>query len=135
MRDARSSGRLANPDALDVQVLAHFAAVIQPALRPLPDAATRELSALLVEMRTAETTRLRIAHECVRGSIHGLIHFLDKRINELDRELQNRLRASPVWRDKENLLRSIPSVGPVLSATLLADVPWLARWVTSSSRR
>ena len=128
---ARSTGRLAKTDALDAQVLAHFAAVIRPSLRPLPDAATRELSALLarrrqlVEMRTAESNRLAMAHERVRGSIHELIHFLDKRIKELDHELHDRLRASPVWRDKENLLRSIPGVGPVLSATLLADVPEL----------
>ena len=130
---ARSTGRLAKTDALDAQVLAHFGAVIQPALRPLPDAATRELSALLarrrqlVEMRSAETTRLATAHERVRASIRELIHFLDTRIKELDRELHDRLRSSPVWREKENLLRSIPGVGPVLSATLLADVPELGK--------
>jgi transposase len=128
---ARSTGRLAKTDALDAQVLAQFAAAVRPALRPLPDAATRELSALLarrrqlVEMRTAESNRLATAHERVRPSIHELVHFLDKRIKELDRELHQRLRASPVWREKENLLRSIPGVGPVLSTTLLADVPEL----------
>ena len=130
---ARSTGRLAKTDALDAQVLAHFGAVVQPPLRPLPDAATRELSAVLarrrqlVEMRTAETTRLATAHERVQPSIREVIQFLDKRIKELDRELHERLRRSPVWRDKEDLLRSIPGVGPVLSATLLADVPELGR--------
>ena len=128
---ARSTGRLAKTDVLDAQVLAQFGAVIRPSLRPLPDAATRELSALvarrrqLVDMRTAEINRLATAHEGVRSSIRELVHFLDKRIKELDRELHDRLRASPVWRAKENLLRSIPGVGPVLSATLLADVPEL----------
>ena len=128
---ARSTGRLAKTDALDAQVLAQFAAAIRPALRPLPDAATRELSALLarrrqlVEMRTAEMNRLGTAHERVRASIRELVQFLDKRIKELDRELNDRLRNSPVWREKENLLRSIPGVGPVLSATLLAEVPEL----------
>ena len=128
---ARSTGRLAKTDRLDAQVLAHFAAVIRPSLRPLPDAATRELSALLarrrqlVEMRTVETNRLATAHERVRPSIREMVHILDKRIKEIDRELHDRLRASPVWREKENLLRSIPGVGPVLSATLLADVPEL----------
>jgi transposase len=128
---ARSTGRLAKTDALDAQVLAQFGAVVRPALRPLPDAATRELSALLarrrqlVEMRCAETTRLLTAHESVRASIREVVHYLDKRIKELDRELHDRLRASPVWREKEDLLRSIPGVGPVLSATLLADVPEL----------
>jgi len=128
---ARSTGRLAKTDTLDAQVLAHFAAAIRPALRPLPDAATRELSALLarrrqlVEMRTAELNRLTTAHERVRSSIRELVQYLDKRIKELDRELHDRLRASPIWREKENLLRSIPGVGPVLSVTLLADVPEL----------
>jgi transposase len=128
---ARSTGRLAKTDALDARVLAQFAAAVRPTLRPIPDAATRELAALLarrrqlVEMRTAETNRLATAHERVRGSIRELVRFLDKRIAELDRELHDRLRGSPVWRDKEDLLRSIPGVGPVLSATLLVGVPEL----------
>jgi transposase len=128
---ARSIGQLAKTDALDAQLLARFAAQIQPKLRPLPDAATRELSGLLarrrqlVEMRTAEANRLHMAVERVRPDIREHLRFLDKRITELDRELHDHLRASPLWRDKENLLRSIPGVGPVLSATLLADVPEL----------
>ena len=128
---ARSTGRLAKTDVLDAHVLAQFAAAVRPTLRPIPDAATRELAALLarrrqlVEMRTAETNRLATAHERVRPSIRELIHFLDKRIKDVDRELHDRLRASPVWRDKEDLLRSIPGVGPVLSVTLLVGVPEL----------
>lgn len=128
---ARSTGQLAKTDALDAQVLAQFAAAVRPTLRPIPDAATRELAALLarrrqlVEMRTAETNRLATAHDRVRASIRELVRFLDKRIAELDRELHDRLRGSPVWRDKEDLLRSIPGVGPVLSATLLIGVPEL----------
>jgi transposase len=128
---ARSTGRLAKTDALDAQVLAQFAAVVQPTLRPLPDAATRELSALLarrrqlVEMRTAESNRLARAVEAVRAEIREHLRYLDQRIRELDRELHNRLRSSPVWRAKDDLLRSIPGVGPVLSTTLLADVPEL----------
>ena len=128
---ARSMGRLAKTDALDAQVLAHFAALVRPRLRALPDAATLELAALLarrrqlIEMRTAESNRLARAHERVRPSIRELLHFLDKRIAELDRELHDRLRASPLWREKEDLLRSIPGVGPVLSVTLLAEVPEL----------
>ena len=128
---ARSTGRLAKTDRLDAHVLAHFAAAIQPQLRPLPDAATRELAALLarrrqlVEMRTAELNRLGHAHVRVRPDIQEVVRFLDKRINDLDRELHDRLRGSPVWRAKEDLLRSIPGVGPVLSATLLAELPEL----------
>lgn len=126
---ARSLGRLAKTDTLDARVLAQFAAVVQPPIRPLPDAATAELSALLarrrqlIEMRTAETNRLDRAHARVQPSIRELVRFLNKRIDELDRELHDRLRGSPVWREKEDLLRSIPGVGPVLSLTLLADVP------------
>jgi transposase len=128
---ARSIGRLAKTDALDAQVLAHFAAVVRPQLRVLPDAATQELSALLarrrqlIDMRTAESNRLTRAHERVRPSIRELVRFLDKRIAEVDRDLHDRLRSSPLWRDKEDLLRSIPGVGPVLSLTLLAEVPEL----------
>ncbi len=128
---ARSTGRLAKTDALDARVLAHFAAAVRPPLRPLTDAATTELSALLarrrqlVDMRTAETNRLAKAHERVRPSIRDLVRFLDKRIAELDRELHDQLRGTPLWRAKDDLLRSIPGVGPVLSLTLLADVPEL----------
>jgi transposase len=128
---ARSTGRLAKTDALDAQVLAQFAAVVRPTVRPLTDAATRELSALLtrrrqlVEMRTAETNRLGRALDALRPEIREHLRYLDKRIRELDRELHDRLRGSPVWRVKEHLLRSIPGVGPVLSTTLLAEVPEL----------
>jgi transposase len=128
---ARSMGRLAKTDALDAQVLAQFAAVVQPELRPVPDAATRELSALLarrrqlVEMRTAESNRLGRALEAVRPEIGEHLRYLDKRIRALDRELHDRLRRSPLWRAKDDLLRSIPGVGPVLSTTLLAEVPEL----------
>lgn len=128
---ARSTGRLAKTDALDAQVLAQFAAVVRPPARPLPDAATVELSALLarrrqlIDMRTAEVNRLSKAHQRVRPSIRELVRFLDKRIAELDRELHDRLRGSPLWRAKDDLLRSIPGVGPVLSTTLLAEVPEL----------
>jgi len=128
---ARAIGRLAKTDALDAQVLALFAARVQPQLRPLPDATTRELSAVLarrrqlIEMRTAETNRLKMALEAVRGDIREHLRYLDKRIKELDRELHDRLRGSPLWREKDNLLRSIPGVGPILTTTLLADVPEL----------
>jgi transposase len=125
---AKAIGRLAKTDALDAQVLAQFAAVVKPALRPLPDAATRDLAGLLarrrqlVDMRTAEATRLHLAVEPVRPEIREHLRWLDKRIAQLDRDLHDRLRASPLWREKDDLLRTIPGVGPVLSVTLLADV-------------
>ena len=128
---ARATGRLAKTDALDAQVLAQFAAAVRPPVRALPDAATRELSAVLarrrqlVDMRTAESNRLAHALERVRPDIREHVRYLDKRIRELDRELHDRLRSSPLWRAKDDLLRSIPGVGPVFSTTLLADVPEL----------
>jgi transposase len=128
---AKAIGRLAKTDALDAGVLAQFAAVVKPALRPLPDAATRELAGLLarrrqlVEMRTAESNRLGMAVDQVRPEIREHLRWLDKRISQLDRDLHDRLRASPLWRDKEDLLRTIPGVGPVLTLTLLAEVPEL----------
>jgi len=130
---AKAIGRLAKTDALDAQLLAQFAAVVRPEVRPLPDAATRELAGLLarrrqlVEMRTAESNRLSLAVEPVRPEIREHLRWLDKRISQLDRDLHDRLRASPLWRDKEDLLRTIPGVGPVLSLTLLAEVPELGR--------
>jgi transposase len=126
---AKATGTLAKTDALDAQVLAHFAAAIKPELRPLPDAATRELAGLLarrrqlIEMRTAETNRLNLAVDQVRPDIREHVRWLDKRIKQLDDDLHTRLRASPLWREQDNLLRSIQGVGPVLSLTLLADMP------------
>jgi transposase len=128
---ARSMGQLAKTDALDAHVLAQFAERIQPKVRPLPDAQSRELSGLLarrrqlIEMRTAESNRLALAVEAVRAEIREHLRYLDKRIKDLDRELHDRLRRSPLWREQEDLLRSIPGVGPVLTTTLLADVPEL----------
>jgi transposase len=128
---AKAVGRLAKTDVLDAEVLAHFAAVVKPALRPLPDAATRELAGLLarrrqlIDMRTAETNRLNLAVEAVRAEIREHIRWLNKRISQLDHELHDRLRASPLWREKDDLLRGIPGVGPVLTTTLLADLPEL----------
>jgi transposase len=128
---ARAMGQLAKTDRLDAQVLAQFAATVKPALRPLPDAATRELAGLLarrrqlIDMRTAESNRLTLAVEAVHAEIREHLRWLDKRIEQLDHDLRDRLRASPLWREQDNLLRSIPGVGPVLSFTLLAEVPEL----------
>jgi transposase len=128
---AKALGRLAKTDALDAQVLAQFAAVVKPELRPLPDSATRELAGLLarrrqlIEMRTAESNRLSLAVDQVRPEIREHMRWLNKRIQQLDHDLHDRLRASPLWRDKEERLRSIPGVGPILSATLLIELPEL----------
>ena len=128
---AKATGRLAKTDALDARVLAHFAEAVQPPVRPLPDACTRELQALLarrrqlIEMLTAEKNRLSTTSGRIRGQVQEHIRWLEQRLHDLDRELGQAIQASPAWRAKEELLRSVPGVGPVLTTTLLADLPEL----------
>jgi transposase len=126
---ARAMGKLAKTDALDAAVLARFAAAVRPAPRPLPDAAAVDLRALvarrrqLVEMLTAERNRLRAAPARLRPETH--VRFLRAALDDLDRDLGAAVRASPLWREAEDLLRSVPGIGPVVSATLLAELPEL----------
>jgi transposase len=128
---ARATGRLAKTDALDAAVLARFAAAVRPAPRPLPDAAAAELRGLvarrrqLVEMLTAERNRLRAAPAGLRSRIEAHVRFLRAALDDLDRDLGDAVRASPLWREAEDLLRSVPGIGPVVSATLLAELPEL----------
>lgn len=128
---AKATGTLAKTDALDAAVLAQFAEVIRPALRPLPDAATQALSALLgrrrqlVEMLTAEKNRLGSAPPPVRKGIRAHITWLERHLTDTDEDLADAIRESPVWREKDDLLRSAPGVGPVLATTLLANLPEL----------
>lgn len=128
---ARATGRLAKTDAIDAQVLAQFGEAVKPELRPFPDAATQELSALLmrrrqlVEMLTAEKNRLRTAAPSVRPDIQDHIRWLERRLSDLDGQLAQAIRSSPSWRERDNLLKSTPGVGPVLSVTLLAELPEL----------
>ena len=128
---ARATGKLAKTDALDAHVLAHFAEAVLPASRPLPDAGTRELTALvarrrqLVEMITAEKNRLRTAGPRIRPKVQEHIRWLEDHLADLDRDLGDFIRSSPIWRDKDQLLRSTPGVGPVLSMTLLSNLPEL----------
>jgi transposase len=129
---ARATGRLAKTDALDASVLAQFAAVVKPSVRPIPDEAARRLGALLARrrqvlgMRIAENNRLGATlEEDLRTDIKEHLRWLDKRLDTLDRALRDQVRASPLWREKDDLLQSVPGVGPVLSLTLLAEVPEL----------
>lgn len=128
---ARATGKLAKTDALDAGVLAHFAEAVRPQPRPLPDEQTRLLRALvrrrrqLVEMLTAERNRLRTAPVALRPRLAEHIAWLEAELKELDGDLGAQLRQSPLWREKEPLLRSVPGVGPVLTATLLAELPEL----------
>jgi transposase len=131
---ARATGRLAKTDRLDAQVLARFAAQVQPALRPLPDEEGRVLAALvarrrqLVDMLVAEQQRLfglRALLEAVRTQLAEHVAWLRAQVGGVDDEVQRAVRASPLWRERDDLLRSVPGVGPVLSATLLAQLPEL----------
>jgi transposase len=128
---ARATGKLAKTDQLDAQVLAHFAEAVRPTPYPLPDAQTQELTALLtrrhqvVEMLTAEKNRLRTTRESVRQRVQDHIRWLEQELADLDDDLERTLRESPLWREKDNLLRSVPGIGRVVSITLLADLPEL----------
>jgi transposase len=128
---AKAIGKLAKTDAIDARVLAHFADAVRPAVRPLPDAATQALSALvtrrrqLVEMLTAEENRRKTAPTAIRSDIQAHIAWLRKRLKGVDKELSQAVRTSPLWREQEDLLRSVKGVGPVVSVTLLADLPEL----------
>jgi transposase len=129
---ARATGRLAKTDRLDAQALAHFAEAVRPTPYPLPDVQTQELTALLtrrhqvVEMLTAEKNRRRATRsEAVRQRVQDHIRWLEQELADLDDDLERTLRESPLWREKDNLLRSVPGIGRVVSITLLADLPEL----------
>jgi transposase len=128
---AKAAGHLAKTDRLDAQILAHFAEVMRPTPRPLPDAEARALAALwarrrqLVEMLTAEKNRLLTAPTTIRKSLRAHITWLERELARTDGDLAEAIQRSPVWREKEQLLRSVPGVGPVLISTLLAHLPEL----------
>ena len=128
---AKATGKLAKTDALDAQVLAHFAEAVRPPVRPLRDEDTQELNSLttrrsqLMTMLVAEKNRLRRASHSVHPSIQSHIRWLEQELSDLDKDLRKALRSSPVWREKDNLLRSVPGVGEQLSLSLLAYLPEL----------
>jgi transposase len=128
---AKASGHLAKTDVLDAQMLAQFAEVMRPQPRPLSDAEARALAALLtrrrqlVEMLTVEKNRLLSAPPAIRKSLRTQIAWLERELQHTDTDLADAIRQSPVWREKDELLRSVPGVGPVLTSTLLANLPEL----------
>ena len=127
---ARATGKLAKTDALDAAVLAHFAAVVRPPVRPLRDAETQALGSLVARrhqvmtMLVSEKNRLSAA-AAVRPRIEAHIAWLEREVADLDKTLRQTLRQSPVWRDKDSLLRTVPGVGEQVSFTLLAHLPEL----------
>jgi transposase len=128
---AKAAGHLAKTDRLDAEILARFAEVMRPTPRPLPDAEARALAAVwarrrqLVEMLTAEKNRLLTAPGPIRKSLRAHIAWLERELAHTDTDLAEAIQRSPVWREKEQLLRSVPGVGPVLTSTLLAHLPEL----------
>ena len=134
---AKATGQLAKTDRIDADILARFADVVRPEVRIIPDAAAHELDALLtrrrqlLEMLQAERNRVGqvfgTGKKQVRKSLKSHITFLERELRTTDTELGEMVRQSPVWRERDELLRSVPGVGPVLSRTLLADLPELGR--------
>ena len=131
---AKATGQLAKTDRIDCRVLAHFAAAIDPPVRPVKSAETQHLEALLarrrqiVEMLVAEKNRLANHRDrAVVKDLNAHIAWLERRLKSSDDELQRVLKASPAWRERDVLLRSVPGVGPVLSLTLLAQLPELGQ--------
>jgi transposase len=129
---AKATGQLAKTDRLDARVLAHFAAAIKPPLRPIKSKDELELDALvgrrgqLIEMLTAEKNRRgSAATDTVRDEIKEHIDWLNKRIAELDEQLQAQLKTSSLWQAKDVILQSTPGIGPVVSFSMIADLPEL----------
>jgi transposase len=131
---AKAIGQRAKTDPIDAAVIAHFAEATRPQLRPLPDAATQLLADLvarrrqIVEMMAAEGQReRRSADKRLKRSIARLRKALEKELAELESEIRDSVRGSPVWREKEDLLASVPGVGPVIARTLIAELPELGQ--------
>jgi transposase len=129
----KATGQLAKTDHLDAHLLALFAERVRPELRPLADAARRPLAALVARrrqlhhMRTAELNRLPHASAAIRGEIRHHLRWLEPRIAAIDRDLAAAIQRNPAWRAQEQLLRSVPGIGPVICRTLLADLPELGQ--------
>ncbi len=130
---AKSTGQLAKTDAIDAHILALFAECVRPEVRPLPDDAARALDAIvgrrrqIIDMITAENNRLGFALPAVRKGIQKHIRWLERQLSDIDSELDDLIRKSPVWRAKSDLLRDVPGVGPNLARTLIAELPELGR--------
>ena len=129
---AKARGQLAKTDAIDAAVLADFAETMRPPVRPLPDAEAQKLQALLtrrvqlVQMRTMEKNRLPLLTvPRVRRSVQNVIRTLTREVRQAEKDLGAAIRACPAWAAKDELLQSIPGIGPVVSRTLLAEMPEL----------
>ena len=131
---ARATGRLAKTDRLDAAVIAHFAEAVRPEPRPLASEAAQELAELvarrrqLVEMIGMETNRRSSARNPrVRKGIARTLNALEAALAAIDREIDDEVRGSPAWRAAEDLLTSVPGIGPITARTLIAELPELGR--------
>jgi transposase len=128
---ARATGQLAKTDTIDARILAEFAERVRPPVRMLPSEAAELLTSLvvrrrqLIEMLSAERHRQKGAPRKLRPGIADHVQWLRCRIDDVDQEIDREVRSSPVWRVQDDLLRSVPGVGPTLSRTLIAALPEL----------
>lgn len=134
---AKAIGKHAKSDAIDAATLAEFADKVRPEIREVPDATTEQLDALctrrrqLVSMMAAEKNRAQYGPATIRARIKRHIEWLEKQILELEEDLNQQIRNTPAWREKDDLLRSFKGIGPTTSHTLLAALPelgYLNRW-------
>ena len=129
---ARATGKLAKTDPLDAAVIAHFAEAVRPPVRPVADAQARELGELvarrrqLIEMMTAERNRRRqlTSKRLIKG-IDRILAALQAQLSELEQDIGDAVRGTPAWREKEDLLLSVPAIGPKIARTLIAELPEL----------
>lgn len=128
---AKATGKLAKTDILDARIIAHFAFAIKPKQWTMPDPETQELIGLLsrrrqiLEMMTAEKNRFSTATRSVQKRISTHIEWLQSELDDLDKNLKSLIQQSPIWKEKDNLLRSVKGVGPVTSITIMAGLPEL----------
>ena len=127
-------GQRAKTDPIDAAVIAHFAEATKPQVRPLLDEATRLLADLvarrrqIIDMIGAERQReKRIALPRLKKSIARVVKMLEKELTEIDHDIDDAVRGSPAWREKEDLLASVPGIGPVIARTLIAELPELGQ--------
>jgi transposase len=128
---AKSTGQLAKTDRIDAAVLAHYAEAIRPKPRPLPDELTLELRALtarrrqVIDMIVAEKNRLATASKAIKKRITAHIAYLERELDQADHELDRFIEKNPLCKENQEILCSTPSIGPVSSRTLIAELPEL----------
>jgi transposase len=128
---ARAIGQRAKTDPIDAGVIAHFGEATGVTARPLPDEATQQLADLvarrrqIVEMIGSEKQREKRANPRIKKSIGRLVKALERELSSVETDIDDAVRGSPAWREKEDLMSSVPSVGPAISRTLIAELPEL----------